>query len=228
MESELSCQFVRRALWDHAGGRLGAAESSRISKHLLRCRECDRRRVEVSSLASGLKHLPVRRPPSIVLMRLRVAASRDRARRLVRLDMAARWNEFRQRARLTFDNLLKPLAVPAAGGLLASFLCFGIIVDNLHIDPSFNDDMPLGLYHAVTIDELSPFCFQGRDVLVQLTIDSDGNVTDFTIPQEKPSPDEMREIGNLVLYSSFTPARAFGQPVSSKVWLLIQHSTIRG
>jgi hypothetical protein len=228
MESELNCHLVRSALWDHAGGRLEAAENGRISKHLLECRECDRHSAEVSSLASGLKHLPVRKPPSIVSMRLRVAASRDRSARLLRLDMAARWKEFRQRFRLTFDNLLKPLAVPAAGGILASFLCFGVIVNNLHLDASFNDDMPVGLYHAVTIDELSPFCFQGRDVLVQLTIDRDGNVTDFTVPQEKPTADELREIGNLVLYSSFKPARAFGQPVSSKIFLLIQHSTIRG
>jgi hypothetical protein len=228
MESELSCQVVRSALWDHAGGRLGEVENSKISKHLLECRACDRHRVEVSSLATGLKNLPVRRPPSIVSMRLRVAASRDRSARLLRLDMAARWKEFRQRARLTFDNLLKPLAVPAAGGILASFLCFGVIVNDLHLDPSYDNDMPVGLYRAVTIDELSPFCFEGRDVLVQLTIDRDGNVTDFSVPQEKPSADELREIGNLVLYSSFKPARAFGQPVSSKILLLIQHSTIRG
>lgn len=228
MESELSCQVVRSALWDHAGGRLGEVENSKVSKHLLKCRACDRHRVEVSSLATGLKNLPVRRPPSIVSMRLRVAASRDRSARLLRLDMAARWKEFRQRARLTFDNLLKPLAVPAAGGILASFLCFGVIVNDLHLDPSYDNDMPVGLYRAVTIDELSPFCFEGRDVLVQLTIDRDGNVTDFSVPQEKPSADELREIGNLVLYSSFKPARAFGQPVSSKILLLIQHSTIRG
>jgi len=228
MESELSCQFVRSALWDRAGGRLGEVENSKVSKHLLECRECERHRVEVSSLATGLKNLPVRRPPSIVSMRLRVAASRDRSARLLRLDMAARWKESRERARLTFDNLLKPLAVPAAGGILASFLCFGVIVNDLHLDPSFDSDMPVGLYRAVTIDELSPFCFEGRDVLVQLTIDRDGNVTDFSVPQEKPSPDELREIGNLVLYSSFKPARAFGQPVSSKILLLIQHSTIRG
>jgi hypothetical protein len=202
--------------------------NAQVSKHLFSCRECERRRIEVNSLTVGIKHLSLRRPPAILSTRLRVAASRDRAKRLMRLDLAARWKEFRQRARLIFDNLLKPLAVPATGGILASFLCFGMIVNDLHLDPTFGDDMPLGLYGAVTIDELSPFCFNGRDVLVQLTIDRDGNVTDFMVPQEKPSPDELREIGNLVLYSSFKPARAFGQPVSSKILLLIQHSTIRG
>jgi hypothetical protein len=228
MEADLNCQLVRNALWDHASGRLASPASGKISQHLLSCRECERRRLEVDELAVGLKHLPLRKPPAIVSTRLRVAASRDRARRLLRLDWAARWKEFRQRARLIFDNLLKPLAVPATGGILASFLCFGVIVNDLHLDATFGDDMPVGLYRAVTIDELSPFCFNGGDVLVQLTIDRDGNVTDFMVPQEKPSPDELREIGNLVLYSSFKPARAFGQPVSSKILLLIQHSTIRG
>jgi hypothetical protein len=228
MEADLNCQFVRGALWDHAGGRLAGALNVKVSQHLLSCRECGRRRIEVNSLSVGLKHLPLRRPPAIVSTRLQVAASRDRAKRLMRLDLAARWKEFRQRARLTFDNLLKPLAVPAAGGILASFLCFGMIVNDLHLDPTLGDDMPVGFFRAVTIDELSPFCFNGRDVLVMLSIDRDGNVTDFMVPQDKPSPDELREIGNLVLYSSFKPARAFGQPVSSKIYLLIQHSTIRG
>ncbi len=38
----------------------------------------------------------------------------------------------------------------------------------------------------------------------------------------------MREIGNLVLYSSFTPATAFGQPVTGKILVNILHINIRG
>jgi hypothetical protein len=226
---DLSCQSVRSALWDHAAGRLAEADSQKVAHHLRKCRACARHRVDVHSIETGLKYLPVFRPPSIVSMRLKVAASRDRSKRLRHLDLAARWKEFREFASLTFNNLLKPIAVPAAGGILASMLCFGVIVNNLHVDPDYGTDMPIGLYKTAIIDDLSPFCFTGKDVLVQLTIDQDGNVTDVEkVPNGKTSPDELREIGNLVLYSTFKPAWASGQPVSSKILLLIQHSTIRG
>src|SRR5579863_2865441 len=114
---DLSCQSVRNALWDEAGGVLAEADARRIENHVLECRECMRFDVEVKEVSDGLKRLPVFRPPAILSMRLKVAASRDRSRRLMRLDLAARWREFRETARLAFDNLLKPIAVPAAGGI---------------------------------------------------------------------------------------------------------------
>jgi hypothetical protein len=53
-------------------------------------------------------------------------------------------------------------------------------------------------------------------------------VTDFEVPQGTSSPDELREIGNLVLYSSFSPATAFGQRVAGKILVNIHHINIRG
>jgi hypothetical protein len=37
----------------------------------------------------------------------------------------------------------------------------------------------------------------------------------------------MREIGNLVLYSTFIPATAFGQRVSGKILVGINHINVR-
>jgi hypothetical protein len=137
--------------------------------------------------------------------------------------------ELRSRARLIFDNLLRPIAVPAAGGMLASFLCFGAIVDTLHIHPEWQNDIPVGLFTVATIDDASPFSVNGKDVIVQLTIDEKGAVSDFEVPQGAvSSPDDLREIGNLVLYSSFIPATAFGQRVTGKVLVNIHHINIRG
>jgi hypothetical protein len=65
-------------------------------------------------------------------------------------------------------------------------------------------------------------------VIVQLTIDKNGVVSDFEVPQGSDSPEEMREIGNLVLYSSFVPATAFGQRVTGKILVNIHHINIRG
>jgi len=225
---QLNCSTVRGSLWDYMAGALADGERRSIAMHLSVCRECEAHQGEVRSVRTGLRHLPVKRVPPVLGTKLQVLASRERSRQLVRRDFKSWATEQASRAKLFFDNLLKPFAVPAAGGILASFLCFGVIVDTLHVVPDWQDDIPLGLFTEIRIDELSPFCFNGRDVMVQLTVDSTGRVTDYDLPQGKGSPEDLQEIGNLVFYSTFSPATRFGRPVSSKRYFFIRHISIKG
>lgn len=232
MVAQSDCKSIRNSLWDYAAGTLGAKAREAVAVHLRDCRECDLHRVEIASLRAGLRSLSGRGVSPLLSTRVQVVASRERARRLSRLDFAARLKDLGWRARLLFDNLLRPLAVPVAGGLLASCLCFGVIVDTLHVHPDwtgeFGKDVPVGLYTRVAIDDFSPFLVSGKDVMVQLTVDASGKVSDFMVPQGNVSTDEMREIGNLVLYSTFIPATAFGQRVSGKILVNIHHINIQG
>jgi hypothetical protein len=232
---ELNCKSVRRSLWDYMAGSAepgdpaGSPSSREIALHLGGCRDCRLHGADVRPLRSGLKHLPLMHVPPILTTRLQILASRERVRLLARRDLQTFLHEIGSLARLFFDNLLRPFAVPAAGGLLASFLCFGVIVGTLQVAPDWQDDMPIGWFTEVMIDEPSPFSFNGRDVMVQLTVDSGGQVTDYALPQERnPLPDELQEIGNLVRFTSFTPARRFGQPIASKRLFLIRHISIKG
>lgn len=228
MIEELNCESVRETLWDYAADTLDGTDRILVDSHLRDCRECYLHRAETRSLRTGLKSLPSMSVSPLLQMKLRVIASRERSRQELRRTVATRFAEFRSKLKLTFDNLLKPIAVPAAGGMLASFLCFGVIVDTLHVYPEWQNDIPVGLYTQVAIDDVSPFACEGKDVIVQLTIDQNGTVSDFEVPQGSGSPEEMREIGNLVLYSSFVPATAFGQRVTGKVLVNIHHINIRG
>ena len=231
---ELNCKIVRQALWSLPEQPAPEMPGSRIppggiASHLSVCRDCDQHYGDAQSLHAGLKNLPVRHAPSLLTTRLRVIASRERARQITHRDFGSWLAHHASRARLFFDNLLKPFAVPAAGGILASFLCFGIIVDTLHYVPDWREDLPIGFSSEIAIGELSPFCFTGQDVMVQLTVDSDGNVTDYSMPQNShPSSEELQEIGNLVLYSTFTPAMRLGRPISSKRLFYIGHISVRG
>ena len=228
MIDEVNCRSVRSSLWDYVAGTLDDGDQLTMAAHLRECRECDLHRAEVRSLRSGLKSLPEMSVSQLLATRLQVLASRERSRQALRRDLAARMAELRSRAKLMFDNLLRPVVVPAAGGMLASFLCFGVIVDTLHVHPEWQNDIPVGLYTQVMIDDVSPFSVNGKDVMVQLTVDRNGKVSDFEVPQGTASPDELLEIGNLVYYSSFSPATAFGQPVTGKILVSIHHINIRG
>jgi hypothetical protein len=200
-----------------------------VTAHLHTCRNCRRERTDLIALRQGLRSLPQRTLNPLLVTRLRVIASRESSRRARRRDFEARWAEFASQAKLFFDNLLRPVAVPAAGGLLSSLFCFGLMLDSLHIGPVWQNDIPVGLFTQVTIDDVSPFYSTGKDVIVQLTVDADGRVSDFSLPQgSTASPEEMQDIGNLVLYSTFTPATAFGQRVAGKILVGIQHINIKG
>ena len=224
---ELTCKTVRRLLWDYTADALAHGERESLEAHVRDCRECVLHRTEVRSVRSGLRSLPSKNLSPLLMTKLQVIASRERARYMRRRNFAARSAEIWSRIRLSFDNLLRPLAVPAAGGILASFFCFSIIVDNLHVHQDWRDDIPVGLYTQVTMGDISPFACIGNDIMVQLTIDENGKVTDFS-PLGKTTPEQMQEIGNLVLYSTFTPATSFGQRVSGKILVDIHHINVRG
>ena len=187
--------------------------------------------MDLNSENPGLRHLPVRKVPPLLNMRLRVLASREQARRITHSNLRTRLAHFASRAWLFFNNLLKPLAVPAAGGLLASSLCFVTIVNNLHLHGlrGLQDDIPINFSSAVSIGDVSPFSVGGQAVLVELSIDSTGQVTDYTLPfTPHPSGDQLQEIGNLVLFSTFTPAMRLGRPVASKQLFYIDSVSVKG
>jgi hypothetical protein len=212
----MSCRSVQGSLWE-------TPLSEDVIAHLNGCGECETQRRQIRALSAGMRNLPTRKVPELATLKLRVLASHRVQGRLP--SAFSRWCS---RMKLAFDNLLKPLAVPAMGGIMASFLCFGVIVDTLQYRPDWRPDVPVGLFTEVAWDEPSPFGCQGQDVIVQLTVDESGRVTDYTLPPGTASPAEMQEIGNLVLYATFTPATYFGQRVSSRVMVLVHHVNVRG
>ena len=218
-----SCATIRESMWDYISGSLTGPPRNVVDSHLNCCRECQSYRTDVQSLGAGLRHLPNRRVPLGVQNRLFGLARRERSRQLAKQDFSTWRVSTETRFRRFFDNLQKPFAVPAAGGILTSFLCFGVIVNTLHLPPEWDEEMPVGYSTEVMIDELTPFSFKGRDVMVKLTVDAGGRVTNYEPQEINPTPEELREISNLVLYSTFTPATRLGRPVASKRLFSIRH-----
>jgi hypothetical protein len=217
-------------MWDFVAGRLDEVDRLAAGYHIAGCPACDLYRKEIRALHSGLKNLARVEPPIIVQLRLKVAASRERSRRLGRQDFRTWLRERGASLRLLKDHLLKPFAVPAAGGLLMSTLCFGLIFGALHSSVAGQSDIPIGVFSEAGIEELSPFACGQKDVMVQLSVDSEGRVTDYQPwpASHTATHDELQEIGNFVLYSSFTPALRFGRPVSSKRIFYMSHISVKG
>src|SRR2546423_4355544 len=139
----MSCKSVQRSLSSMLDGRLADAEHARVEAHLAGCRECAGYANDTRVLRSELRNLPPVGVPASVTMQLRVIASREIAR-------ATRFGWF-DRVRLAMTNVLRPLAMPAAGGLFASVLMFALLVDALTFHINGRTDVSLGLYTQVSV-----------------------------------------------------------------------------
>jgi hypothetical protein len=196
--------------------RLCEPDRAPVMQHLADCTDCQRYERELRFVSLALREVTPIRPPVDLTYRLRVLASHERARMIAGSNW---WSSVRFR----INQILRPLAVPATGGIFASLLAFAMLVPSFTVHANTTNDVPVGLYTKVAIVDPSPFAFNGQDVMVELTIDETGAVSDYSVPGGTMSKDEMRAVGNFLLFTSFKAATAFGQPVSSKMLLNISH-----
>ena len=171
----MDCQTTERGLSEYLDDELPSGDRGEITVHLEECRDCQAHFEEIHALRRDLRRLPRVQIPADVAMRLRITASRAVAdtRRPGPLTRALSlfW--------LHLDQFLRPLMVPACGGLLSSVVLFGMFADTLNWQLNLRNDVPLGIYTAISVEERSPFQFTGSDMLLQLTVNEKGTVTDF-------------------------------------------------
>jgi hypothetical protein len=215
----MTCSKVRTSLSAMNDCRLREPEQIAVVHHLADCSNCRRHERELRSVSLALKEATPHRPPLDLTYRLRVLASHERARMLAGSNW---WSTIRFR----ISQILRPLAVPAAGGILSSLLFFAILTPSFTVHANTRNDSPVWLYTQVSIVNPSPFGFSGKDIMIEVTVDENGAVSDYSVPGATLSKDEMRDVRNFILFTSFKAATAFGQPVSSKTNLLLNISHI--
>jgi hypothetical protein len=216
----MMCNEVRTSLSAMLDRRLREPEQAAVELHLTCCSDCRRYERELRVVSLGLRETAPLRPPVDLTYRLRVIASHERARMIAGSNW---WTALRFR----LNQVIRPLAVPAAGGLFASLLSFAILAPNFTVHASTVPDKPVPLYTKVSIENPSPFEFHGqKDVMIELTVDENGAVSDYSIPSGNLDKDAMRAVGNFLLFTTFRAATVFGHPVSSTLLVNISHMDV--
>ena len=217
----MTCSKVRTSLSAMNDRRLRESERMSVVQHLADCANCRRLERELRAVSLALKEAPRHRPPLDLTYRLRVLASHERSYMLKGSNW---WSTIRFR----LNQLLRPLIVPAAGGILSSMLFFAILTPSFTVHAaSTRNDTPVWLYTQSSIVNPSPFGFSGKDITVEVTVDENGRATDYSVQGGTLSKEEMHAVANFILFTSYRAATAFGQPVSSKLLLSIDltHTT---
>jgi len=185
-------------------------------------------------LPGVLRKLPVRVPPTELASELRVLASRELARRRTRSSVRAFSSHILGHIQLWAKNLMRPLALPTAGGFVSALLLFGMLAHSIMIVPgasfaSVGADVPTGLYTEASVRSVVLLGNTDQEIDVELTIDEQGRIIDYQIPNGKhlsKTSALRRAIESHLLFTQFYPATSFGQPMTGKVRLSFRSSRI--
>jgi hypothetical protein len=182
------------------------------------------------SIGEELRKLSVRVPSAELRTSLRVIASRERQRRMEHRDFAAIFESWRDRAYLFFDNVVRTVALPVAGGVCSTLVLFSMFVVPAYPLLTRGDvDVPTILKTPVSVKSMSPFSGGDTDVVVDVVVDEQGRMTDYAIvagASVLANPQMRLRLENALVFSNFTPATSFGQPMMSKMRLWFHSSRI--
>jgi hypothetical protein len=208
----MTCFTAKRKSAPYIDGRLRERERTRVEKHLLECDPCGSHFDQLTSLRSGLRSLPAPAPPSNLRTRLRVIASRERQALVQthgsRLELF--WNKWKFR----FDELMRPLTIPATGGLLSSVLLFGILGFAIGTSTHVVSYAAPVVYADRADANLVPISVTSS-VLLNISLDGSGRIQDYMIREASRSftGDPARLVSNNIALPNF-PARSSGGDIS--------------
>src|ERR1051326_7308984 len=142
---------------------------------------------DISRLLSGL---PRRIPPPGLTTSLRVIASRERQRNLSRRGFCDALTAWRDRMRLAANNVMRPVALPAAGGIFFAVGLLGIwVVPHYPVRADSGPDVPTMLSTDATAKEISTVealtnivqHSRANQVVVDVIVDDQGRMVDYEV-----------------------------------------------
>lgn len=229
-----TCYIVSRNMSAFLDGRLSAEKGQRVESHLRNCEECAERSSATRHMRMSLRSLPNRTPPAVLTTRLRVVASHE----LMRKSRNSTWTGWMRAClddlQFWVQNAMRPFAIPTAGGFFSAAILFGLLSPFLSMPLiSAADDVPTGLYTEASVKTVNPIDIIDADLVVELTIDEQGRMTNYTIPASQHSAASQalrRAVENNLLFTQFTPATTFGQPKIGKIRISFKtsHIDVRG
>ncbi len=221
----MKCSDTKPRLSLYLDGAVSRDERVAIGSHLRSCAACSEeyellRRTH--QLVSEVGRKPV---PQDLALRIRVALSQEMAD-----SRRSPWTGFLVRT----ENLFNAFMVPAAAGVVTAVVVFGLLIGLLV--PSAmrqSNDVPTMLYTPPEIS-FSPFglsmgSLNADSVIVEAYVDANGRVQDYKVLS---APNEVKdltpELKNMLIFTTFKPATAFGQPTASRAILSFSNIQVKG
>lgn len=212
----MTCWSVRRRSGDYVDGRLRDGERSRVKAHLSECASCSREYDQSRSVRLALQSLSEPVAPASLGTALRVQASLER--QLVVQTHGSRWVRIWNQWKFRFDEMMRPITIPATGGILSSLVLFGVLAFTIGTTTRVvSYEVPV-LYADHADANLVPVQLRSS-VLLTLSLDGNGRIVDYAVRDGSDSfiGDPARLQTTNISIPEFPSVLALAQPVSSDI-----------
>jgi len=236
----MKCKKVRERLGGYLDGAVRSSQRSRLQQHLAVCGECREELERYHKLSALLSRKTAAAPPADLAVRIRLAVAQERAAGDYRGRLRAWWGH----VGVVLENAFKPLAVPATGGLFSAMLVFVFVLQLIMPGVTVRavqNDVPTSLLRPAELLSLSEYPIalgpdQGEEslalphgLLVDVTVDEQGQMIDYRIISGPDDPTLRRQLDQLLLFSRFRPMMSFGRPTAGgHVILSFSEVRVRG
>lgn len=194
-------------------------------------REEDDLSPETAPLCNQLRAMPKLQPPTHVTLNLRIMASKEHARAIRFQNWPNTFRYIRSRVSLHLENMMKPFAVPAFGGLAAALMLF-LMLAPVYPIRSVNAaslDVPTRLNTSASVKTMASFTAVEKPVTLLVFVSNEGRVVGYRIEGDQEAMDNLvtrRRIEQMLLFTVFTPATSFGMPTSDQVWISVGSNVV--
>jgi hypothetical protein len=177
--------------------------------------------------SSMLRSLPPRVPPAGLATSLRVIASRERQRLVENRGTGQVFASWLERMRFMLRDMLRPLMLPATGGVVSAVVLFSMwVVPTYPLRAKMVVDVPTNLSTMDVVDAVKSSTGVGltESVMVDVEVDVQGNFVDYKVVSGASAvsdPTTRRRLENLLLFTKFAPATSFGIPMAGKARVLL-------
>jgi len=226
----MKCRTVREYISSSLDGRIRKTELKELRHHLARCPGCALHFHQTQKLRTTMQTLPARRPPKELATNLRVIASQQQIVRQRHSSITSSVRYWRGNVQLWLSNLMRPVALPFAGGLVSAFFLFSMMAPMYSNNVYYENDVPTMLTTTAGLKS-SPVSFgiSKRDIVVDVFIDGEGRLLDYAVPDGQVwqfDPNLKRCIENTLLCTQFEPATMFGLPKSGKIRITLRRNEV--
>lgn len=212
----LTCFSTKRHSTAYVDGRLRTREHSRITAHLQECDSCATYIHEIRSLRSHLQSLPVPQSSEHLTMKLRILASHEK--QALMQTRGSRLLLLWQRWKFRMDDLMRPLTIPATGGLLSSVLLFATLALTITTTKqAVAYDVPV-IYGDEQGPNLVPVSVDS-DVTLSMSLDAKGHIQDYFVRDGAASfiGDPGRLVYRTISLPQFPSVLALTHPVTGDI-----------
>jgi len=213
-----TCAEIRSLLSDYLDDLCSPEARKSVRYHLTYCVPCAQKVETWRNVREELRAMPRRQVPPEIALRLRV-----------KLSHLVHHNPLSV-LKVQLENALKPLLIPATGGVLTAIIAFGLFMGSGGVPINNGPDVTLEPMTPARVQVLAPMDFDNCDygVLLVTQVNSAGRAKSYQVLSGQNSPELRERLDRMIYFSVFQPATISGRPTDGEVVLSLKRITVRG